>query len=76
MSILQFPTQLKPPSCDTEVLVAALEIVMRFIDEGGDEEGDSDTEAFVRALREEIRTSRAIREKLQLRFNFGPDRVA
>jgi hypothetical protein len=74
MTVLPFRP--KPRAPDTEVIVAALEVISRFIDEGGDEEGDSDTEAFIRALREEIRSLRAIKADLQLRFNFDPDHAS
>jgi hypothetical protein len=71
MSILQFPTQSKPPFCDTEVITAVIEVLYRFLAEGGDEDGNNDLEAFVKALREEMN-----RERFQFRFDFDPDHAS
>ena len=68
MSIRQFPTQSKPSrDRSIEKLDAALEVIMRF--------GDGAGEAFVRALREEIR-GQPISDDLQLHFDFDPDHAS
>jgi hypothetical protein len=71
MSIIPFRPKSPPRDSAREVIIAAMEVISRFIEEGGDEDGNCDLEAFVRALREEM-----YRERFQLRFDFDSDHAS
>jgi hypothetical protein len=73
MTVLPFRPKSPARDTNTEVIVAALEVITRFITEGGNEDGDSDLEAFVKALREEMYHNE---NGFQFRFNFDPDQAS
>jgi hypothetical protein len=71
MTVLPFRPKSPPSDSGMEVIIAVLEVTSRFIEEGGDEDGNCDLEAFVSMLREEM-----YREHSQFRFNFDPDQAS